>query len=118
MIYLNFKDEEEFNKFLNDFGKDNPVIRTALTFALISLILYGIYKAIPSESGLATNIQGNNNVVININDQRLTEKEINEIIEKSLIDKKAAVNSSLKMIAPAKRDSQAHIIFKPSGINS
>lgn len=115
VIYLYFKDEDEFRRFVNDFGREHPVIRAALITAFFAVVMWGLYKGLEASTGVTTNIEGNNNIVININNQNLNAEDINKIIEKSVIDKRAAVNSSLKLAAPAKKDNQAYITINESG---
>ena len=113
-IDLNFENKEELSKLLNKFGKEHPVLKNIINSVFLAVVLYGLYTAVVNKGGETTNIEANNNVIININQPGLTGQEIKSIIDSATIDKKALAKASLKLIAPAKSDKNASINFKVS----
>lgn len=117
-IKLFFKDEEEFEKFLDKI-RENGVLRNTLVGAAIAgLVGYGVYLAAGANKTPAPHITANNNTIINIGagEVNMTADQFRAIIEAAVSDKKELAKNSIKFIAPAKRESGASVVI--NGDNS
>ncbi|MBN8283398.1 hypothetical protein [Zoogloea sp.] len=120
LIKLFFKSEDDLNAFLDKVrGKlEKPMARNILIGSVLTaLVGYGAYLAATAQKGAATTtITANNNVIINLGAGQvdLTPEAFKAIVEAAVVDKKALANSAVKVLKPARLDSQASITFDES----
>lgn len=109
VIKILFKDRARMDAFLEKAG-ENGMVKTAVIGALIGgLVIYGMQLA--TSSNPAPNITANNNTVINIGagEVKMTPEEFTAVVRAAVGDKKAAAESALRFIAPAKADPGSNV---------
>lgn len=120
LIKLFFKSEDDLNAFLDKVrGKlEKPMARNLLIGSVLTaLVGYGAYLAASTQKGATTTtITANNNVIINLGAGQvdLTPEAFKAIVEAAVTDRKELAKSAVKILKPARLDSQASITFDES----
>jgi len=113
LIALNFGSKEEMEKATHQFGKDHPVLKNVITVLVAALVLWALLEATSRVGGDTTNLEANNNVIINIGagEVGLTPEGLKSVLENAIKDKDAAARASLNLVSPAKSDPDATLRF-------
>lgn len=116
-VKLFFNTEQEFEDFLSKVKTKldgSPMIKGTLITALIAgLVGYGIYLAAKTAPAPTPNITANNNVIINIGagEVGMTPDAFRAIVETAVIDKKDFARAAVKLVKPARGDTDASIVL-------
>ncbi|WMD23022.1 hypothetical protein RAS12_11810 [Achromobacter seleniivolatilans] len=116
-VKLFFNTEQEFEDFLSKVKTKldgSPMIKGTLITALIAgLVGYGIYLAAKTAPAPTPNITANNNVIINIGagEVGMTPDAFRAIVETAVIDKKDFARAAVKLMKPARGDTDASIVL-------
>ncbi len=114
LIKLLFKNEENFNKFLEDFHDKfigngtvrNTIIWVAITAIVAASLLSAAKIMTPNNT---SRFEANNNTIINIGagEANISPDRIQALIDSSLTDKKVLAKNVIKILAPARNDENA-----------
>lgn len=113
LIALNFGSKEEMDKAVNKFGKDHPMLKSVINVLLAGILIWALLEAASRVGGDTTNLEANNNVIINIGagEVGMTPEGLKAILDSAIKDKDAVARASLNMVAPAKSDPDASVRF-------
>lgn len=116
VVKLFFKDEQEFEKFLDKIRENGVLRNTLVGVALGGLVAYGVYLAAGVNKTPAPNITANNNTIINIGagEVNMTPDQFRAVVEAAVSDKKDLAKNSVKFIAPAKREAGSSVVISGS----
>jgi hypothetical protein len=78
------------------------VLKEVINLAFIATFLYALYSAATGICGDAMHIQGNNNIMININQPRMLSEYIAAILDESLVDKESENQALVELPVNAK----------------
>ncbi len=116
IIKLVFRDQARLDAFLEKVNAKigDGVARNVLIAAVIAALLgYGAYLLARAMSNSTTTITANNNVIINVGagEVDLTPEAFKAIVEASVKDKKGLAGSVVKILQPARSDSNASLVL-------
>lgn len=113
LIALHFENKKEFEKAVKKFGEDHPVLKNVITVLIAAVAMWAMFEAASRVNGDTTNIEANNNVIINIGagEVGMTPEGLKSVLDSAIKDKDAVARSSLNLIAPAKSDPEASLKF-------
>lgn len=116
LVKLFFKNQEEFDSFMEKIRENGKVRNTVVTLAIAGVIGYGANSLLGNKS--TPNITATNNTIINIGagEVKLTPEAFEAIVRSAVADKKDNAKNVVKFFAPSRADSQSSVFIE--GVNS
>ncbi|WP_203144774.1 hypothetical protein [Alcaligenes faecalis] len=110
---LRFRNDEERDAFIYQFGQKHPKLVKLIDFALAAFVAVTAYKMAAGTDQPTTKIEAANSVIITAGRDisGLSEVDVKEIIENTIKENPGLYKSSLDLLAPARPDSSTSISF-------